>query len=224
MAIAFDNAYAQTIIGSAATSFSYTCGVGASLIVITGPKYTSLKYNGVSMSNIANYTSPIVDGNGQVINVWWLANPTSGSNLVDGTIAFLDNEAVTVVSYTGMNSSGQPDVSNGQTANNGTNNTQVVGLSTNITTLTDNSWVIMGTKGSNNAPRTFVSGAGTLRCSTGSIFTASMSIIDSNGPISPAGNISLTANWSSGSGFMANFVMAFKPFQAPAFTPQMLII
>lgn len=222
MAITYDNSATFLLIGSGVTSTSYTCGTNASLLVNTSRKVTSITYNGVSLTNIIDFVPSITDGNEVPIRVWFLANASSGSNTLAFGILSTDDDNIAIVSYTGIDKSGQPEANDTDFSNNGLNNTQVLFLASTITTLTDNAWSVMFTRGGNNFPNVFTAGTGTLRVTYASLFGDSIGIIDNNGPVSPAGNSTLQADWSAGTGYMSNVIMSFAP--ASPFTGQMMII
>ena len=216
MAIAYDNSASFTSVGSGTTSVSYTCSSGNDryLIVGAGSFITGITYAGVAMTKIVDFEPAIHDGNQVHINVWGLANPASGSNTLATTIGVGDNEIIGIASYTGVNPNSEPEIYETFYSNNGLINTQVVSLSGSVTTITDNAWSIMVTRGT-NAGQTFTASAGTLRTSDTSALSKSEAVIDSNAAITPAGSSTLTADWSSGSGFVSNVIMSFKPLTVP---------
>lgn len=214
--IAYDNSASFTSVGSGTTSVSYTCSssTGRYLVVGAGSFITAITYAGVSMTKLVDFEPAIQDGNQVHINVWGLANPASGSNTLATTISSSDNEIIGIASYTGVNPNSEPEIYETYYSNNGVINTQVVSLSGSVTTITDNAWSVMVTRGTNSG-RTFTASAGTLRTSDTSALSKSEAVIDSNAAITPAGSSTLTADWSSGSGFISNVIMSFKPLTVP---------
>jgi len=221
MAIALDNSATFTFVGgSTSTSYTMTALSGKLLLVTTTFKVTAITYAGVSMTQYVHFDPPISDGNQQQINVYSLTNPASGSNTLALSVA--GDGICGIVSYSGVASS-QPEAYITASSNNGINNTLVGSLASSVTTLTNNAWSVMFSRGGNNFPRTFTAGTGTLRQSAEFIFgDGCVGIIDSNGPVSPAGSSTLQANWTSGSGFVSNVIVSIAP--EPAFTGQMCII
>lgn len=104
MAIAFDS-----VTTSLATTFAHTC-TGTELTLFVGIKHTGtvtgVTYNSVAMTQMATVA---VGDIGENVDVWYLINPSTGSNNVVMTGgASHDSRAV---SYTGTNQSAQPDAS-----------------------------------------------------------------------------------------------------------------
>lgn len=211
----YDNSLSFTVVGTGSTSTSYTMGtgVGGILIVNTGPLITALTYNGVALTNVISFTPSIIDGNQQTVNVWRLSNPATGTNTLQATISpGTSNEIIGIVSYTGIDTTIYQPVENATGySNNGVNNTLVSTLSTSVTTSKDRSITVMCTRGGNNFPQTFTAGTGTLRVSSTSILSNAHAIIDSGSVITPVGNSTLNATWTSGSGFMSNVVFSLSP-------------
>jgi len=206
--IAYDNSDNFVSIFGGVTSVSYTCATGSSLFVVGSSNTTTATYNGVNMTLVINFVPSISDGNQQPVKVFWLANPTPGSHTLDTVVT--GDETIGIVSYTGLSTAIQPEASNTAFSNNGLNNTQVVSLATSVATLTDNAWTVLFSVGSAN--RTFVAGIGTLRTTNdGQLLARAVGIIDSNSPISPAGNSTLQADWSSGSGFLSVVIFSISP-------------
>jgi len=183
MAIAFDSL--TECLGS--YSWSHTCtGTNMGVVVLlklanVSDIVTSVTYDGVSMTRI--YISPFIDNSIRVY-LYYLSTTTTGTK----TISLSTSEGVYVyaqsASYSGVNKTGNPEVN--VTGNSGGTSVTLTG-----TTLTDKSWGIMG------------AGTTTYRPNSGTNFTRrytgfeNFSIGDTNGDITPAGSLSMTANFSS---------------------------
>jgi hypothetical protein len=173
------------------------------------------------MSILISYEPSIHDGNQQKVRVWGLPTPPTGNITIAPTISGGDG-TIALISYTGAWEI-QPEADNEAFSNNGVNNTAVTTLASSITTLSNNAWSVMFTGGGNNFPNTFTATQGTLRVTEDTITgDGAVAIIDSNGPISPAGISTLEATWSAGTGFMSNVVFSIKP--QPPFSGQMMIL
>lgn len=189
--------------GSTTTPYTMGTGLGGILIITTSFSVTAIDYGGQSMSQDIHFEPSIHDGNQQQENVYILQNPPTGSNTI--TLTAGGNGTIGIISYTGVDSI---ETYNTYFSNNGTNNTQVLSLQGSVTSTADNCWSVMFCRGGNNFPNTF-SGA---RATAVFIFgDGAVGIYDSNGPISPAGNSTLTATWSAGTGFISNVILSMKP-------------
>lgn len=206
MAISFYGADSINAV-SPTISKSFTCSSNPYryLVAVGANTVTALTYAGVNMTKLVTFLPSISDGNEQNMIVWGLANPASGSNTFEVTDS--GNSTVCWAQYDGVDTV-QPEDYETAFSNNGVNNTQVGGLSATVTTIKNNSWTVLFTKGGNNLS-TFVAGAGTLRATNVFIFgNGAFSIIDSGVAISPAGGSTLTANWNSSTGFISNVIIS----------------
>lgn len=201
MAIAFDNSqYTDT-----SESYSYTCAIGAVLVVgivlrDTGntKSVTSVTYGGQSGSFVST-TSTM----NRVFELWIVNTPPSGSNTLSYTLSggTSNGQASLAMSYTGAILSGQPN-SHGENTTGGSQAT----ISASATTTVDNCWLVAIAQLNNGG--TISAGAGTfLRNNVGEVVG-----FDSNGPKSPAGSYSLTGNTASNStnGYQMN-LLALAP-------------
>lgn len=207
MAIAYDNSANFNFTGAnPSTSFTCSSASGRILLVNTSFNVTAATYGGVSMTKVINFSPSIIDGNEVKVNVYRLINPASGSN----TLAFTTtgDGSAGIISYTGVDDAVYQPIENATGySNNGVNNTQVGSLATGVTTTKDSSWVVLFTRGGNGFPNTF-SGART----TGTyIFGDHAQGIYDSGPITPTGSPTLTATWSSGSGYISNVIISLSP-------------
>lgn len=197
MAIAFDNAIAGRAING--TTVAFTCAPGAVMLLgITG-NITGVTYNGVALTSEHSFTSPILDGNAFSTSILKLLTPSSGThNLVFSVASGAGGYAV--ATYTGASGIEAWGDNYSHTDGPPPANTQVASLSGTVTTLTDNAWTVIFGVGSNN--RNMVSAGNTThRASASGVDFTALGVLDSNGAITPAGSSTLTATWSSGSGF-----------------------
>lgn len=133
MAIAFDaKSQAGPFTSGATQSVTQTC-TGSNLILIAGVTYTgsisAATYNSVAMTLLAARTI-----NGQNYAMYYLVNPSTGSN----NLSFTSSGVVLGLvgaSYTGAKQTGQPD---------STNNSQTAGSSATVTDtiINTNCWLI----------------------------------------------------------------------------------
>lgn len=217
MAIAFDSATSNRADSSGTKDFSVTNTNATMMIVATSYRTTAITYNGVSLYNFTSFdppVAPVTGSNCAAISLWYLANPTTGTNTLSFTLTGIDPWVC--ITYTGARAT-QPESNNSDYSNNGTIETQVGNLTDTVTTLTNNAWAVMFVIGVNNVGRTFTAGSGTThRSSYGSIFSESIGVLDSNGVVSPAGSKSLNAVWSEGSGFLTSTIISIQPVTVPS--------
>ena len=121
MAIAFD-AVSHTW-GNTVTSLTiaHTC-TGSNLVLVvfslgySNQTTTGITYNGVSLTKIVAYKPSIADTFEQ--SVWYLLNPATGANNIIASYSGSGGAWVGGLSYTGCNTSSQPDVYGTSTKHN----------------------------------------------------------------------------------------------------------
>lgn len=183
--------------GSASHTFAVNATGGDFLVVGafhngTTEDSMAATYNGVSMTEV---NAGIGAAGVGYVKLFYLANPTSGSNNV--VISKTGNAFIAGMTslYSGVNSTGQPDA---QTTNSATGTT---GITTNLTTIANNCWTILWSANSAGLP---VAGTGsTVRQASANGY----GLFDSNGPVTPAGSYNMqitgaSANWRT---IMASF-------------------
>lgn len=156
MAISIDAITTQT--PTATGSFNHTCsGANRGLFVAvhlrtgTSADSVSVTYNSVSMSTGVSVDFALVGFKKSWI--FYLANPSTGTNSVAYTFTGAAESVITAISFNGVNQA------NPISANTGSNTTTLAGsLTTNITTLTTNSWVLDAMSEGGSTP--FTPGAG----------------------------------------------------------------
>lgn len=197
--------------GSTSTyTASYTVGSGSNrLLVCTstgedfGDEQHTATYNGVSMTLAVKFQR---DTGIRWQYVFYLVNPASGANNVVITALASSVILLGCADYDGAKQSGQPDASDTVSVTATTGN-----ITKALTTVANNSWVILATEGynSNTAP---LAGTGSTRRS----FDATLGtwgLFDSNGPVTPAGSYSMSANYSGNTSSvgMDGIIVSFSP-------------
>lgn len=180
--IAFDAASTGIVNPGTSLTFAHTCTgsnrvlvVGVSIINNAADLVTGVTYSGVAMTQVCN------DGvNTERHYLYVLINPASGSNNVVISASSSQIMVGTASSYTGARQTTQPEA---QTANSVASATTIT---TNVTTIADNSWVVGHARASSGG--NLAAGASTT------LRTAAISylICDSGGPVSPPGVRGLT--------------------------------
>lgn len=211
MAIAFDAATDGGNNGGSTTSitFSHTCTGSDRLLIVavigdpTTDDVTGVTYNGVAMTQVGKQ-SPAIGYRWAYL--YHLEAPASGANNVvisAGSAHYLWGGAA---SYTGVNASGQPD----QTAtNSGTGPT----LTTSITTVADNCWMML-MEGSYDADTGHpAAGTGSTRRKNDASFGA-WGLFDNNAAITPAGANSMQTVRTGPVG-LSHVAASFAPATSP---------
>lgn len=189
--LAFDAA--GTLNYAAGTTFSHTCAVGATLLLVMiradTAVVTTVTYNSVAMTQIAGIS---FTGN---YYLYYLVSPASGAHTVAITSA--SSVGAASASYTGTAITGIPDASTTATNASAT-------LTTTLTTVADRCWVAYAVADRGGAAPT----AGTnytIRATPSA--STSMVLGDSNFSVTPPGAFSMTAgvNVAGGCALMASF-------------------
>lgn len=194
MAIAIDT---SAYIGSGG---SYTC-TGTNLILFVGvtgaigsDDVTAITYNGVSLTKIGGLVTP--SSNGRGICLWYLINPATGANTIAITGGgFIDGYAA---SYTGAKQSAQPDAS----TTNG--NVSASDLTTSVTTIAANDWLVEYASGNDGNAISATSGV-----SSRNVGGTGFGLYDSNGTVA-TGSVSAVMHRAALNG-MAVVLAAFSP-------------
>jgi hypothetical protein len=150
------------------------------------PSSLSVTYNGVSMTSLYSETA-----SQQRYGIFYLANPATGSNTLTTTHVGGGSNVYhfgSVASYSGVDQTTPIDASPVSQAYSGT------AVSDSVTTVADNAWAIMCLmdSGGGTVP---TAGAGTTfrEPATAGQWNG---LLDSNGPVTPAGSKTLNANFS----------------------------
>ena len=219
MAIAYDNsAVSDASDGSGCCgnySFSYTCSGSNRLLVViaTGDnsqQTTAITYAGVSMTSLTEYTANNTGGaNSQVVEVWYLVNPASGSNTL--SVSRNGYGRLAVASYTGVDQVNPID-SWATTSSSG--NPQSV----STTVVKDNCWLVgFGVAPASGSYTARISSGGTTRVATATLKPSSIwqsvCIGDSNGTVA-SGSRSMSFDNSSGGNYYSNggTLMSISPY------------
>ena len=203
-AIARDATSSGSTGSDTSLTFSHTCS-GANGILWLGIRVSSdytedwidtVTYNGVAM-DLADKCLADNGTSGQAIYLYYLVDPPAGAH----DIVITTTETTTIVagssSYTGAAQTGQPDSHGFATAD------ATTGVTLNLTTTADNCWTVgivdnSGATITSTSPSTVLSMSGACQ------------ILDSNGPISPAGSTALSASAGSNAGWTL-VGASFKP-------------
>lgn len=175
---------AHTITGSNPILF-----VGLWVQDPAGDLVTGVTYNSVGMTQAGK----VISGTVGDIYIYYLTNPSTGTNNIVASKTGTDLFYVLGSSYTGAKQSGQPDASNTNTASAATS------ITTSVTTVADNSWTLIMMK---STDVTNTAGTDTTLRLDGPGNDAT-GIYDSNGALTPAGSKSLqvtagtSRNWET---------------------------
>lgn len=218
MAIAVDAT--STVTGATGTSlsWSHTCtGSDRGLIVSCGipnaDTITGITYDGVSLTQIG--TAQLVGSRYHYL--WYLANPSTGSDTIEITSSNSQILRASAASYTGV---GQVTMI-GATNQNSSNVNSGNQLSVSVTTEVDNSWLV-GTGGMVGSPIS----AGASTTERQEYNEGGAGTFDSNAAKSPTGSYSLAIqNDDSITRNMGLIVAELRPIEADpsTFTPKVMI-
>lgn len=209
MAIAFDAASGSTGFVVTSLTWSHTC-TGANLILWVavvatgeGDDISSVTYNGVGLTRAGTdgFASSRLD-------LWYLISPATGTHDIVITSSNFETDLHgCAASYTGAAQSGVPD------ATGVGGNVVVTSATVSTTTSADNCWVILAAiDGYNNLD--IVAGTGSTLRNTqggGGPGERSAGILDSNGPVTPAGSYAMTFSVGGATGNMRGVTASFAP-------------
>lgn len=203
MAISYDTSTDGGTTTGTSHSFNHTCsGNNRDLYVAVDTQtadntdyVTGVTYNTVAMTRVDEFRSPGQGGS----YLYRLLNPASGTNAV--AISTSGSVAIHAVaaSYKGVLQSAL-DTSGGNASDPNTT------LTVNVTTTTDNCWLISSVGEKNGSSAVASAGTNTTARKVGTY----VSIGDSNGAQTPAGSHGQTWNLDGATG-LAVHVVAIKP-------------
>jgi hypothetical protein len=198
MAIARDaNVTGVTASGSSLTTALTTSG--SNRILFVGARADSaIAITGITYAGVALTLIDTVATNRQ--SLWYLINPTVGTNNIVVTPASTTGILMVASSYTGAKQSGVPDSHN-------KGGLQASPITVSTTTVADNCWVV-GIGNSDNVGLTAGTGYNAVNNVQGRI-----GLGDSNGVKTPAGSYSMTVTDSFGDNVDLN-IASFAPFVA----------
>lgn len=206
MAIALDTTTPVThTAGATSLSWSHTC-TGSNTILIVAMTVgnladaeiiTGITYNSVAMTKI---NRKFLAGQGNS-SLWYLINPTTGSNTVLASLSSSVSIDGISASYTGVKQTSQPDA---QTVFAATS----TGFTQSTTTVADRTWMVWVCMNAGAQTTTMTSGA-TIR-QIGNVNTDAYG--DSNGAITPAQSYSMTAGGPGGSTSWIGVQASLVPF------------
>lgn len=200
-AIAYDNgAFVENAVGSTVTLSHTVAGsqtiLWVSVIVAAGDRVTGITYAGISMTQAVK-----VNTTGTVYHyLYYLVAPTDATNDIVVSLTLSSTITVASASYTGAAQTGVPDAS-GSATGTGTDGTRT------ITTVADNSWVVM-------APYQTVGGNTTNTASWTKRKGFANGIGDTNAVVTPAGSFAQHVTFSA-SGIWSVVQASFAPYIAP---------
>lgn len=164
---------------------------------------TAASYNSVSLTELVFEVGSVA---ANTVAVWGLGNPATGANTFSGTRSSSSGGfAINGVSYSGAHPTGIPD------ATGVYDNSSTTSAALAITSVADNCWQIGMYRNDQAAFSSVTNGTG-----RGSFTSQSDGVAD-DGPISPAGSNTVTANWT-GSGLGLACGVTFKPKSADVAT------
>lgn len=219
MAIARDavsNATGTT--SSISVSWSHTC-TGANLVLVAhfyaaASETMTATYNGVSMTQVSFSGS---SGGGDGVYTFILVNPATGAHNIVGTYsANVGNLHYGVgASYTGCAQGLQPDATNQTVTSSATS------ISTTVTTIANNAWIV-GCAYGGNAAGFAATGAYNIAFhgtggSTSALGWNAIATMDTNGAVTPAGATAVGLSMSGSANEMALTGVSLVPAGTIAF-------
>lgn len=209
--IAFVNAADGGNTTATSLTFSYTTGSGTHRLLVVGlmgdstsDLVTGATYAGSAMT-LAQKLAPGGGGANRWTYLYWLLNPTSGANNVVISASSSTFIGALAADYTGVKTSGQPDA----TPVTNAGGAAITTLTTSLTTVADNSWVILLENSYSGGPPS-TAGSGATRRTFDAAFGA-IGLFDSNGAVHPAGSYSMTTNRGSGVSTINHILESFSP-------------
>lgn len=201
MAISFDTASSVSAGVVTSVTHAHTCS-GSNRILWCGVQnsgtastISGVTYAGVSMT-LANSVSDT--GNGEFISLFYLINPSSGTNnvVVSCSSSSIDLDCA---SYTGAAQTGQPDATTNHTASSGTTTT------TTLTTVANDAWAVLFSYSTHGTVQNGTNA--TLRTNSSS----NVALYDSGSAITPAGSFSMTSSITGASSDWSTLMASFSP-------------
>lgn len=207
MAIAFDASAKATAVTATSVTWSHTCtGDNRILFVAVGvptaDTITGVTYNSVAMTLIDKKQM----GADRFFYLWYLVAPATGANNIVATSSNSQILRAASASYTGASQTGVPDAST-------TNNVEgTLSITTSVTTVADNSWLVMVAR--NSGAEDITAGASTTLRTLIDPDT-SEAIFDSNAAKTPAGSHSLVATKTATNRDWITVMASFAPPAPP---------
>lgn len=200
MAIAFDATSHANEAFSSPLAWNHTC-TGSNLVLVVSVTFvgtaTSIAttYNGVSMTLIDTATTGTTNS-----LLYYLLNPSTGINSISCSFSGTPDIYGGAVSLTGVSALDAHNKSIGTTN----------AVTTSVTTVSDNTWIVDGMTGSQGATVT-VGGSQTQRQKT--LYVASTTIfgMSTRGPVTPAGSTAMSWTGTGGTPNWAQTTASFTP-------------
>ncbi len=185
-AVAFDAAASLNYGAASPATLAHTCGANAKILIVhtrsDAAAVSGVTYNAVAMTQL---TSVVAGG---FYKTWYLVNPTVGANNIVAT-AVGSQIGILAASYTGASVTGVPDAVTTNTSANAT-------ITTSITSVADQSVAVYAVEDRSGVAPT--AGTNCTQRATGNAASC-MTLFDSNGPITPPGVFTMTANITAAS-------------------------
>jgi len=205
MAIAFDSPtgtatggnYNAGPVTSNSWSFVNTAGdllIAAAFAGNASDIVTGITYNSISMTKITSITVNSTSW----ISLWYLKSPATGTNTIKTSTSSGTDIETRVMSYSGTNTTTQPDSNNtGSATGNMTMSTTVVA---------SNCWLVSCARNASFGPMT--AGTGTTARATTHPTPSAMNAGDSNGTV---GTGSQSMQWTDASGISRGCIASIAP-------------
>lgn len=198
MTIAFD----ATSTGTAASTtltVSHTCSGSDRALVVgvvgrTADEVTGVTYNGVAMTQIGKKA----ETGSRYVYLYYLNAPATGAHDIVVSASGSAYLELSAASYTGVLQTGQPEVNAVNSA------VSASSLTTSLTTLADNAWTVLAAL---HQSGTLTAGSGSTQRNT----TLVGAILDSNGPVTPAGSKSMAFSGANSSNNPACVMVSLAP-------------
>ena len=186
--------------GSGNLTVAYTVSGGSNELLLactvgdTSDHLTGVTYNGVAMTLVAKAAT----ANTRWMYLHYVLGPASGTH----NFVFTSSGGYVIpvaTEYSGVRQSSQPDAS-------ASNNNTSASITTSVTTVANNSWAAL-CQGDNNSS---AAGTGSTLRAIGAAF-GDVALYDNNGPVTPAGSVSMTVTSNSGPQEQGTIMASFAP-------------
>ena len=204
--IAFDNASTgMSLPGSSLTYSHEVSATGTNRILFVNVEDSGAAVNSVTYasSSLTLIGSDYDSYSNESDYLYYMVAPATGTHNVVITLSASNYFHSSAVSYTGAS---QTDVPEAYATAHGTASGST--YSQSLTTLSDNSWVVMGARDCGGGTVSGVGAGTTQRAVDGE---NAEELVDSGGPVSPAGSKTLNVT-GTGTDRWASVIAAFKPW------------
>jgi hypothetical protein len=218
-----DNSGATTVSGSIDCTGTNTVLV-AFVYEETGDTVTGVDFNGVALTKVATQHM-CYSASANTLTIWYLIAPASGSHTLTatrpGTSSFM---VLTAQCVQGAAQTGQPDASTTFiTGTVGSCGAGATSLSSSLTTIADNAWII-GSARFDNGGTVAGTGAFTKRAQGAAGNAAVHAIFDTNGTITPPASTTIGANGANAGSAWVFGAISIKPAGATTATGATMLL